>query len=390
MVKSSIQYQLNWERIFKKTLTKGALYPLPSEAAITVVQYQPDFKISCLLPPKERDIKIYYDHIIYNRKIKTPSLLINHTISRTHKYEDNSLEILGDPEPHTEDGKKKLKILEHHPACSCEWCLKLMKYRVKDLFFLFAIDDTKDDSIWAQPYRIGNVYENGMCCFKKSASRLAMPKNLKQAHVNFWMHSFDNDFPIGDIPHTCTRREHRYHHCKKYNTRHECYIRGHHEHPCDKSPPDSEEICNCCAGLCHCINYCDCCQLRCDCVAKAAKLVCNCSCCENRCACRCICDLGVAFADKLSTYSPQADWFNYTKFFFGEKFVSISKKVDAVFVSTNSELLSSIPRKFHYKNYRVEQKFVIGFARYQNNSIEIDLRNGFKFTLDPKQVNILQ
>ncbi len=395
-INKAIQYRINWERIFKGGKIRGSYYPVPSETGITVVQYAPDFKISCLFPPKKRKFTVEYRSDRYekstarffDRKITTPTLMMSHLIRRTEKFEYDLPYLLPDP-----DCPIAKKSINHHPACYCQYCKlrAFRKHRIVNQYYLFAVDDEKSDSIWAQPYRLNNVYEDGRCCFKKESSGLAHPENLRQAHVQFWLDRFDNDFTVGVIPHKCTKRYHRYRHCGRQRWNHICWNEGHHDshtcHEVDIEDTEDEEFdgCFCCEGTCSCESECECCQGRCDCASIALEKECACECCLNVCGCSCTCYLGDAFADKLANYIPDKAWLNYTKYIFGKQYLSTSKKTHGVFFSADPELLQDIPKQFHKKHDKYNHPFIIGFVKECKRGINIDLHSEVTFNLGLKQ-----
>lgn len=324
-----LEYPLNWERIFGKKTSRGSIFYLPSETAAVIVQYDPDFKISTLIPPALRQIQINYKGKILSRQHQTPFLILSHL-----KYNRNVdlYSYFAQVTPEIDQAVK------HYPWCCCGSCKALEAIKYVNMYYLYGVSTQAENEIFAQPYRINNVYGDAKCCFKKNGSNSQTPKNLKQAHTKFWMDYFSDEFILEPIVHTCRSREHL------YSYRHL------------------------------------------ECVAD--QIPCACKCCQSICICPCNCQLAEYFADSLANYVPSGQWENYTRVICGNQFVSSSRRSDAVFISSDPELLKILPAKYLKQAPQFSEQFIVGFADQKENQWEIDLIDQ-KFSLNTSQVSII-
>jgi hypothetical protein len=400
---TNASYKLGWERIFGKKFPRGNLYLLPSEAASVIVQYSPDFRISCLIPPKQRQIAVDWQGSQTNWKINSPYLLlsqlvyINTTYDKYYLANDLGVSIECDC-PDCTKANKKLDTVNHPPVCECEICKKIQNRRLKKIYYLYAVDEKETQKLVAQPYRLANVYEDGKICFRKRGGAIRLPQNLREAHSTFWTHRFDNDFNW-KIPHDCTKRYHEFRRCvKNRKKRHKCPKMGsfhHRDHKCQKKGFDyDKDTCECCMNICECWKKCPCCAGGCRC-AVSWHFRCNCNCCQNICNCPCKCDLTKPLAKMLEKYIPSKAWEDHTSLICGEGFVSTSKKFMGVFISCNSYLLNDIPKQYWlnytYKANKSEQNraLIVGFARLTSNNLWKIQVGDFEFSLSQKQINII-
>lgn len=400
-----VQYRLNWERIFGSQAVRGQVFLLPSEASRVIVQYDPDFRITCLIPTKERDIVIDYPDRTgrrqdLRRKIKSPWLLLSQ-VTYTSKMPDTAQIMYAQAADPTcpcdrcrEVCKQTMEILNHGLFCGCSYCCEtsVRALRVKVVYHLFAVDTERNDDIIAQPYRLANIYEDGKICFKKNNGTIYSPQNMRQAHGTFWTHKFDNDFNW-TVQHTCDQKIHGFRSCLlRLPKRHRCDTVAHHRHACFGDDFDMDnDRCVCCYDGCTCAKTCPCCGTgTCNCSENWAK-TCSCSCCQNVCRCPCGCDLGQDFANMLANYQPNPEkWENYTKFICGERFISSPKNVTGVFVSQNPELLSEIPSKLLCRGRSLGAgPAIVGFATLNQDGWEVDLGD-LTFSLNKNQIRCVE
>lgn len=328
MVQEQLEYKLNWERIFGKKTHRGMIFYIPSEAVATIVQYDPDFKISALIPPATRPIGVDYKGYLMSRTHESPFLILSHL-----KYNRNS-----DLYSYYEKPSLEMEMsLKHFPWCHCQICTQIIvQLKTFNLYYLYAVSTQTDKEIMAQPYRLNNVYGDAKCCFKKGSGNHLNPKNLKQAHVRFWMDHFSDEFMLSPLVHKCDTRSHI------FSYRHM------------------------------------------DCLDINAPCFCNC--CLSACGCPCACYLGEIFANFIANYKPSPEkWENYTRVICGNQFVSFSKKIEAVFISSDPELIQTVPTNFLKQSPQFPEQFLIGFANQQENQWEIDLLDQ-KLTLNASQV----
>lgn len=403
MTATQLQYSLNWNRIFGERTPQGNIFLLPSEACGVIVQYEPDFRISCLIPPTQRQVIVVWGENDTPKTINSPGLVLSHLI-RKNTNSDAISQIsganvraieMGCVCRHCDRQRPLVEASQHSPMCSCELCARqdFRQSFLTQLYHLFAVDPDNESDIIAQPYRLTNVYEDGKMCFRKDGSDLYYPQNLRQAHSSFWMHKFDNDFNLA-IPHECDSKIHYYRMCrKKRHQIHVCHSEPHaHEHTCtidEFGNRTGSGGCNCCLGSCYCSDKCLCCMGTCDCHIQF-PVECNCLCCRNQCNCRCSCDLAGLFADYVENYQPNPKkWENYTGFICGSKFFASNKRHTGVFVSQDKELMSIVPSKYWRTSDRHNTKFLLGVTkRLRSGAWQIDLGE-VTFSLAPEQVRIV-
>lgn len=320
---ASRDYALTWERVFGEKSRRGVVHYLPSEAGAVIVQYDPDFRISALIPPATRPIEVEYQETIFQKTHKSPSLILSHLVGINSNYEPNAL--FNDPT--TYDGLEK-----HLPWCYCAPCSHpLVKHtvygRTRNQFYLFAVDaENSQQEIMAQPYRLNNVYDDGRCCFMRKFSKATAPSNLKQAHNRFWMDRFSPEFLAEDwLLHRC---EFKIHDCPGHNRN------GYH------LTYEQEMRCACCIGVC-----------RCSCECRSPE----------------------SFAERVANYAPNKKYENYTAIVCGQAFISFPQSADAVFISTDAGLLESLPKEAVFKAPRFKDPFIIGLASLKDKLWEISI-----------------
>lgn len=226
---------------------KGYLYMLPGASKGFIIQNRPDFRITAVLVPAEREITTNYNRGVHRRQLKTPHLLLSQLFLKNASTSSYlSLNATQDYIPNCScDNCKRVTLakktskksssseefINHHPACGCFYC-KLDRVDNHRQFFIFAWDNNIQDKILAQPYRISNVYQDGRICFRKDAERrIQIPLTLREANSTFWSTAFDPDFvqARAGIPHICAQRTHAYpthrHLCRGGNN----HL---HDHPC--------------------------------------------------------------------------------------------------------------------------------------------------------------
>ena len=161
----------------------GWIYLLPSNTQSILVQYSPKWKISCVLPEKQRRIHFKF-HVCndvacqdYDNtfNIKTPTLVMSHSMIP----------------PWVKSTKQN------------------------SYFDLYALDNTKKEHLYTAPYRLANVYESGKICFGAvSANDIA---SLRKANNLFWSSPFnlDNCPLVRQHQLNCGAVEHHYeeHYC---------------------------------------------------------------------------------------------------------------------------------------------------------------------------------
>jgi len=315
---------------------KGKLYYLPTEAAATIIQYDPDFRITVLIPPTERTIQISVNSETFSRSIKTPTLLLSHLCYPAENFIRRLISIF----PH----EQLLMSASHTPWCECTFCNSnsVNYYRQVQQYYLFALDPDFSTQILAQPYRMNNVYEDGRCCFTKIPHK--SPQTLKQAHAKFWSDYFSAEFMPPDQ-------------------------RGWHIHPCDTRRHGSEYTTE---------------KVR-E-VHGRVLAKCTCHCCADRCNCPCECNMSEKYADFLANYTPKPSKFeDYTQLICGINFLSFPKSADAIFTSANPEFLASIPKHLHYESPKYQNPFTVGLATQHNDGWLIEL-DGHKTELPATEV----
>jgi len=399
-------YRLGWDRIYGKKGPRGAVYLLPSEANGVIVQYDPVFRISCLIPPKTRKVVTDWGGNEYHTNVDCPFLILSQLFCTKRNFCQSPeclAELLGLAlHCQCDECQAAFATITHPPVCHCKICRipSVFKHRVRTSFYIYSVNTAEKDDIVAQPYRIsGNVYEDALICFKKNGrSTIRWPKTLREAHATFWMHRFDNDFNW-KIPHSCDKKIHTFENCKKRKKRvHKCR-RGrnhaHYAHTCENKP---HKLCLCCHRTCYCFELCACCMKACDC-EKRWPNTCDCPCCTNICHCACRCDLTQDFAELVASKgaeTPPDKWEIYTAVICGEQFFASTKKATGVFISYDKEFMENIPKKFwrRGRDYpaKLEQTdlpFIVGIVNPgKDDTWEVDLGE-FQFILKHDQATLI-
>lgn len=313
------------------TKPKGKLYYLPTEAAAIIIQYNPDFRFTVLIPPAERDIQISVNLETFSRLIKTPALLLSHLCYPTENFVHRLDRIF--------PRERLQESASHIPWCECEFCndTHIKIHRSIQQYYLFALDPNFATQILAQPYRMNNVYEDGRCCFTRLP--LKAPQTLKQAQAKFWSDYFSAEFMPPDQ-------------------------RGWHIHKCETRRHGGE------------YNNETVRELHARITAK-----CGCPCCAERCNCPCECNMSEKYADFLANYTPKPSKYeDYTQLICGINYLSFPKSADAIFTSANPEFLTSIPERLHYESSKYRTPFTVGLATQQTDNWLIDF-NGHQIEL---------
>jgi len=160
----------------------SSIFLFPSEATVAIIQTDPVLNITCLVPPKKRDIRVdYYGDTniegptVVQTQLDTPHLLWTQMFMRWVT-------------PH---------LINF--ACGCFKCsfkqsteLKFRGYKSSSNFYRFfvhAIDLEKssDNSIIAAPYTVANN-DNGYVCW----GGIPYPNSLRKAHADYWCSVHNN------------------------------------------------------------------------------------------------------------------------------------------------------------------------------------------------------
>lgn len=371
--KSAVAYRQGWSHAFGKY--QGTLYLVPSEAEATIFQYQPSLRISCILPATIRHLQISYnkDHRVSILPIETPRILISQIVIEKNTF-------CGDTNPCLCSSCHK----NPHPGfCRCDYCSS--KQQSASVFYLFH-GRLGNASLLYAPLEFANVYPEGRICF----GRQNIPTNLRYANSNFWGSTFNNDFKRAEIAHRfCPNK-----------TVHSYYghwtARKRHAYPCYRKVIHTCDRCDCRKLLPSPLHLYDCdytvqgcsCPCSCDCCSGTCGCFCSCGCCRGHCGCSCICDKNADFAaflnKRIKLFSGYHDG---TQDFLGTGFVSTLKSVDAIFVSSQPEMLAKVDVKFHRNVGSKKSLAVLGFGRLvPDNEWEITLENGETLLLGEKEV----
>jgi len=172
--------------LLKLAPTNSAIFLLPSETQVAVIQTEPSLAITCLIPPRTQTVKLDYwkgsnnNQSLVQTEIQTPALLWTQLFirwKRAHNPQESArfcrCFICSFPE------SLELKYRNYNDDRNC--------YR----FFVYAIDLTKstDSYIWAAPYTIANN-DHGYVCW----GSIPYPYSLRKAQVDYWQ-SIHNNSP---------------------------------------------------------------------------------------------------------------------------------------------------------------------------------------------------
>lgn len=300
-------------------------------------------------------------------------------------------------------------------------------------WYVFALDSSEDNRILTTPYAFANVGVNGDICF----GRVAVPKNFRQAYNSFFASSFNSDLVdyrkrhlAGKRVHNCKSTLHAYGGhtgclCKK-DIKHDCCVcptTTFHRHyscgcttvlkskKCKGQCGNFNDTCTCCVAIqkgdesCGCTmrhkrncktikGGCDC-RCQCQCCEKTCghdSENCRCSCCTQVCHCYCDCTDTDLLKSYLENYSkvvlPLQQWQDKTHAICGPKHWSTTQKAEALLVTSNSALLSRIPRQFWKKCKLNDKPFVICVgSRVSENQWHFH-SSKFEFLLDGDKLNL--
>jgi hypothetical protein len=138
-------------------------------------------------------------------------------------------------------------------------------------------------------------------------------------------------------------------------------------------------------GHCGCPPACVCCRGQCRCQVQ-------CLCCLQQCQHRCACKLEERFQEHLKTYTPEKDmtnaWADETRIVLGDRYIATPKHADAVFVTTETEVMEKVPKNlWRTWDHDEEQFLVAGFATRTPDGWEIKIED-FEMFLEPEKVVI--
>jgi len=363
-------------RISQNINAAGLLYLLPSNTLKIIVQYRPHWKISCVLPPDTKTVKMvdwYYD-------------------PDDHNNDENDDED-EDREPTFTTREAKTLV----PSLLFTHNVHLDHYKnafAGGQFFLNAIDLTKEDKLWITPYGFSNVANDGSVCFG-SAGR---PSNLRAANIVFWESPFNADYSQFGDEHRAECKSvvhgnygHQSSKCCPNITKHACKCNKRHQHT---HAAKYEKSCDCCSKRCECSvvhkmlcacrreitclcvcadEDCEHCTKTCSCTSS-----CDCQCCYSECDCECKCnknEVQIAYVQDYATKVGKQGWLNGVNVYCGEGFLSSPTKANGVFFSFNKEFLDTIPKNLWRKS-ATAKPVAIGFANKCPDTDEWELTFG--------------
>lgn len=396
---------------------------VPTGSISVLVKYRPDVQVSCVVPPKDFEIK-FASGRAYNRhrpfattKVQSPTLIMS------CGYGDV-------PTPRT--------------------------YQQVSLgYTLWAVDTQDKQHVSVKPYLLANVWEKGTICFGSLT-----PTSLRQAFNFYWSSSFNDELTKANHQ-KCPKAEHRFdwhNGCRCENTRNhtcECPKDTFHLHygcgcvnvadskKCSKTACGSGLSCLCCkaiaeqkqkakaagktekeisklAGIeglvangllantarkypdCGCVGRhkrsCKCsketcaCPCECKCCTKTCgHKKCYCHCCAQTCTCRCACTPNEIFEHYILQYHtdllPSQPWKDRTAFFCGEAHWASSKGAEGVLVSNHPKLMARIPAKF-WRRDKNNQPITIALANRVGEDTWKFESGPYSFSLHSKSVVI--
>jgi hypothetical protein len=378
------------------------IFLLPSEGDKVIVQYSPKLTISCGLGAKERDITVYAGNT-HTLKVKTPDLLFAQDVWWNEHY---------------------------IPDCNCGEVCQTHRARFQSDYSLFRLGKSPngEPGIFVKPYLFANVKDSGNICWGNRRP----PVNLRHANAFYWSAPFNMDLwkkfrehrdgPCEDILHECggyvsenfcaIRHEcearnngdncHPGHKCKSYENGGVCE-KVHTKQGHIEGKPEARDCkCKCCQNTCLCRTNCLCCMEECDCRLEcyccSGDCHCRreCRCCRGDCGCGCACDLPAEFLVHLNDHHGVDDewdmdgqkvaWVNMKKPVFGEKYVASPKHEEAVFISSDPEVLRQVPEN-QWRESLDGDNMVIGFASRTPDGWLINI-GGQEINLSEKAVNV--
>lgn len=397
---------------------------IPTGSTSVMVKYRGEVQVSCVIPPKEFDIKFasgraYHRNKQFNTtKIKSPTLIMSCGYGEV-------------PTPRT----------YHHVSLG---------------YTLWVVDVENKQQVSVKPYLLANVWEKGTICFGS-----LHPTSLRQAFNYYWSSSFNDE--LTKPTHTkCPNAEHRYlwHNgcqCEEYFSHNTCdcpreTFHSHHgcrcstvreSKKCSKTKCDAQWLCACCtaitrqkekakkegktvkeiaklheidglvaAGLlekstqeypdcgcgwrhkrtCKCSKGTCTCECQCNCCKKTCSHeTCYCPCCQQTCNCGCRCTPTERFGHYIVQYHnellPNQPWKDRTAFFCGEAYWAAPKGAEGVLVSNNPKLMAKIPAKY-WRRDKNNIPLVIALANRKDEKTWIFDSGPISFSLNSKSVVI--
>lgn len=164
---------------------KTVVYLLPSEASHTIVQIKPSLKISCIMPPRERDVTVDDNGNYkptdepYDCKLKTPTLMLTQILLWWKRKHDKNL---------SENGMCKCF------SCNIEGALKRRTrgYHGSGNPYYYHwhtvdFEKCKENNLHATPYAVANTDGTYICW-----GRNEYPPSLRIANTIYWMSRLNN------------------------------------------------------------------------------------------------------------------------------------------------------------------------------------------------------
>lgn len=152
---------------------KHYVIPLPTNCTSIIVSYDDMFKVSCVLPPEKRTIRVSTGNV---------------DPDEFYDYENDEEEIkslVDDAYATVKIDCPSLLISTHYRDIPSYGYVR----RLLDGHFIFCINDEVKTHIEAAPYLISNVYKNGTICFGSNA----IPDSPRKAFNIFWNSPFNNE-----------------------------------------------------------------------------------------------------------------------------------------------------------------------------------------------------
>ena len=354
------------------------IFLLPKETSRVVFQYSPSLNITAIIGASTKKIAIAQKGGTERLELKVPDLAFVQTLF--------------------------MKQSPHPEGCGCPNCLTNPRF-VSD-YYAYNIQVSKDASLQLKPFNFGNISESGQVCWgKQRFSNNLTPDNLRQAHSVYWGASFNMDLwgpykehqngGCTNLAHTCKQKTCTIrHHCATFEVAGQCQF----VHTCHRKmgllnytrnngygpvAPPCQPGCHCCMEVCACaVTVCRCCYGSCGCNS-------HCECCDGNCSCRCQCNLEKGFVEFLKGYNPsdlKAPWKNGNALICGDKFVSSLEHADAVFISSNPEILDALESRKHH-TLSTGEPFIIGFATRNLTGWDIKIEDE-SFFIGEEFVNI--
>jgi len=385
---------------------------LPTSATTILVKYSPEVLVSCIVPPKNFEIKY----------------------SSTKNFIKKCDLLLGTPTLIISCGYGDIPSVNNYQSINAGYTL-------------WSLDTSRNNGVFVKPYKLANVWEKGKICFGDLT-----PTNLRQAFNYYWTSGFNDDIKL---PHTCLNKAHNYEwhsgcYCNGSEKKHKCSCSRktfHSHHGCGCTTVEkskkcrgtckerfAETNCICCRAItklqkkkskkkqlsdkqllkvsaiklkegevypgCHCSwrhkKSCSCFKGRCACFCKCKccnnlckHVSCECSCCKNTCACKCKCSKLEKIQQHLTTYHqkllPKQSWKDRTAFFCGEKYWATPEGAEGVLICNKRKLLEAIPKKF-WRRDRDGRPLIIASGNRKGLRGWEFCSGNYKFYLDHRNV----